>query len=286
MKQKTLLLIVFLVFSSSSQITAVGDICIGLQGTPFCIDTIFNPVKEFLKDEIVFGNLEGVFIDKQIQSTKQNSKNYFSFKSKTKYAALLKDAGFNILNFNNNHSNDFGIQGIISTQNALNKNKILCLTDTISKNNYKFLSFYLHSKLSCKTWTDSLDSIVRDLSRTKILVLSIHGGAEGISNVNNKCEKYLGEFRGNLYQFTHRAVDAGVDVVLCHGPHVPRDIEIYKNKLIAHSLGNFCTPFGFKINEKFGEAIILKIKLKENGDLDFYKTFKFRQVKNVGFQAE
>jgi len=279
--QKLFFLIVILISSASSQITAVGDICIGLEGTPFNIDTIFNPVKESLKDEIVFGNLEGVFLDKKIKSTKPSGKNYFAFKSKTKYVGILKEVGFNVLNFNNNHSNDYGLQGKKSTQETLRKNDILCLIDTVSKNNFVFLSFYLHKK-DC-AWTDSLDSIVKNLSNSKILVVSIHGGKEGSALVKDTCEKFFDECRGNLYEFSHKAIDAGADVILCHGPHVIREIEIYKDKLIAHSLGNFCTPFGFRLNDKFGEAMILKIKLKSNGDVDTYSVIKFRQIRNVGF---
>ena len=42
-----------------------------------------------------------------------------------------------------------------------------------------------------------------------------------------------------LLDFAHGMIDAGADVVIGHGPHVLRGIEIYKGKLIFYSIGNF-----------------------------------------------
>lgn len=42
-----------------------------------------------------------------------------------------------------------------------------------------------------------------------------------------------------LRQFAHAMVDAGADVVVGHGPHVLRGIEIYHGKPLFYSLGNF-----------------------------------------------
>jgi hypothetical protein len=40
-------------------------------------------------------------------------------------------------------------------------------------------------------------------------------------------------------EFAHKVIDAGADAYLGHGPHVMRGIEVYKNKPIFYSLGNF-----------------------------------------------
>ena len=42
-----------------------------------------------------------------------------------------------------------------------------------------------------------------------------------------------------LVDFAHRCIDAGVDIFLGHGPHITRGVEIYKDKPIFYSLGNF-----------------------------------------------
>ena len=40
-------------------------------------------------------------------------------------------------------------------------------------------------------------------------------------------------------EYAHEVIDAGADLVLGHHPHVLQSIEIYKDKLILYSLGNF-----------------------------------------------
>lgn len=39
--------------------------------------------------------------------------------------------------------------------------------------------------------------------------------------------------------FAHRAIDAGADLFIGHGPHVLRGVEMYRGRAIAHSIGNF-----------------------------------------------
>ncbi|HEV7442292.1 MAG TPA: CapA family protein [Steroidobacteraceae bacterium] len=49
--------------------------------------------------------------------------------------------------------------------------------------------------------------------------------------------------RGKPAQFTvefaHAMIDAGADMMIAHGPHVLRGIEVYKGKPILYSVGNF-----------------------------------------------
>jgi poly-gamma-glutamate capsule biosynthesis protein CapA/YwtB (metallophosphatase superfamily) len=40
-------------------------------------------------------------------------------------------------------------------------------------------------------------------------------------------------------EFAHAAIDAGADVVAGHGPHLTLGVEIYKDRPILYSLGNF-----------------------------------------------
>lgn len=40
-------------------------------------------------------------------------------------------------------------------------------------------------------------------------------------------------------EIRHSAIDSGADLVIVHHPHIIQGLELYQNKLIAHSLGNF-----------------------------------------------
>ncbi|KQS95472.1 CapA family protein [Rhizobium sp. Leaf386] len=43
------------------------------------------------------------------------------------------------------------------------------------------------------------------------------------------------------YQVTvaHALIDAGADLIVCHAPHIPKGIEVYKGKVIFYSIGVF-----------------------------------------------
>ena len=91
-----------------------------------------------------------------------------------------------------------------------------------------------------------------------VVIFSFHGGAEGAKarHVPGKLELAWGEKRGDVKALARAAVDAGADVVIGHGPHVLRAMELYKGKLIAYSLGNFAA-----IARSQFEASILELQL-------------------------
>ena len=103
--------------------------------------------------------------------------------------------------------------------------------------------------------------------KADIVVVSFHGGAEGTSNQNvpNRTEMYFGEKRGNLPLFSRTVIDAGADLVLGHGPHVLRGIEVYKDRLIAYSLGNFATYGWFRLEAETALTAILETELDREG---------------------
>jgi hypothetical protein len=83
--------------------------------------------------------------------------------------------------------------------------------------------------------------------------------------VPNSSEIFLGENRGNLPAFTHAVIDAGADLVLGHGPHVMRGMEIYKDHLIVYSLGNFCTYGWFGLAAETALTEIVEVKIGSDG---------------------
>jgi hypothetical protein len=108
-----------------------------------------------------------------------------------------------------------------------------------------------------------------------LVIVSFHGGAEGKGalRVADAEEEYLGEWRGNLVRFARAAVDAGADLVLGHGPHVPRAVELRNGKLIAYSLGNFATYSFFNLKEESGISYVLQVEISpETGDVARFRT--------------
>ena len=114
--------------------------------------------------------------------------------------------------------------------------------------------------------------------KADIVVLSFHGGAEGSRHrhVPGKTEIAWGEKRGNVKALARAAVDAGADLVLGHGPHVLRAMEVYKDRLIVYSMGNFTGYRQFGTRGGFGgTSMVVEAELAANGVL---KTAKINPV--------
>src|SRR5262249_25048327 len=74
-------------------------------------------------------------------------------------------------------------------------------------------------------------------------------------------------------------IDAGADLVLGSGPHVMRAIELYRDRLIAYSLGNFATYYGISVNGIRGTSGVLTARLADDGrfiDAHFVPTVQIR----------
>jgi hypothetical protein len=109
--------------------------------------------------------------------------------------------------------------------------------------------------------TALLDSIA------DVVIISFHGGGEGEEHqhIVSGDELYLGENRGNVTRFAHTVVDAGADLVFGHGPHVTRAVELYGDRLICYSLGNFATYGRFNLSGPNGIAPIVKVEVDIEG---------------------
>jgi hypothetical protein len=105
-------------------------------------------------------------------------------------------------------------------------------------------------------------------SLTDIVIVSFHGGAEGPQHqhVPRKHEIFYGEDRGDVYEFAHALIDEGADIVFGHGPHVTRAIDVYKNRFVAYSMGNFCTYGGINVSGINGWSPIIKVYTNSTGD--------------------
>ncbi len=67
----------------------------------------------------------------------------------------------------------------------------------------------------------------------------------------------------------HHAIDSGADLVICHHPHIIQGFEVYDQKLIAHSLGNFI--FDLTYPETM-PTMILNAKINETGFFEYTVT--------------
>lgn len=311
MKQMNRILFLILYFISSTMIAqkpdtvsiiGVGDIMLGtayplpkyLPPNNDC-SPLLEEVKPILRDaDVTFGNLEGAFLNEG--PTTKNCKDTlkcYAFRMPDKYVNCLSDAGFTVMSLANNHSGDFGMKARINTMRLLDsvgiqyggleiKPSAEFIIDSVK---YGFIAFapiratldMLNLKMASK--------MVADLkSRNDIVIVSFHGGAEGREHefVTREAEEFYGEDRGNVYEFAHLMVDAGADVIFGHGPHVARAIELYKGRLIAYSLGNFCTYARFNLSGPNGLAPIVKVYTNTQGEFLHGQIFSAQQLGEGG----
>ncbi len=277
-------------------LTAVGDI---MPGTNFPSQEYMPPAEHlnlfknaipFLKkSDIVFANLEGAILnDGECIKVCKSEDSCFAFRIPELFLPVIKNAGFNLLSLANNHISDFGTLGKNNTVNLLSQEKIhhAGLSEvplTLFKINALTIGFAAFApNIGTVDIRDlvSAKAIVSYLaSKADIVIISFHGGAEGIEhrNVTRGTELYYGEDRGNVYEFSHLMIDAGADVVLGHGPHIVRSLELYKERLIAYSLGNFCTYSRFNLLGHKGVAPILTLTLSPKGVFKKGKIIPFFQ---------
>jgi poly-gamma-glutamate capsule biosynthesis protein CapA/YwtB (metallophosphatase superfamily) len=278
-------------------VIAVGDIMMGSNYPhssslpPDDGKFIFDDVKEYLQSaDITFGNLEGPLLNSGGTPKKCESKRCVSFRMPEHYAGYLKDAGFDLLSVANNHSNDMGMEGRNSTIKTLEHYDINFAgyishpTSIFIKNGLKigFTAFAPNTGTVQLNNNKKAAEIISKLkSECDIVIVSFHGGAEGSGavNVTRRREMFLNEDRGNVYDFAHLAIDAGADMVFGHGPHVPRAIELYKDRIIAYSLGNFCTYAKFSLAGAQGIAPMLKVIVNGKGEFISGEIIPVKQIK-------
>jgi len=267
-------------------IAAVGDV---MMGSPFPNDSRMPPNDgaDLLKGvtpilsaaDIAFGNLEGPIIDGGTSAKcRPGSTQCFAFRVPTRYGKFLKEAGFDVMSVANNHAGDFGFTGRASTQKVLDEQGIkyagsyeppatTAYLDVKGKK-VAFIGFGHNNGMPSVNDLEGARRLVIDAKKkADLVVVSFHGGAEGTDHqhVPNNSEIFLGENRGNLPAFAHTVIDAGADLVLGHGPHVMRGMELYKDHLIVYSMGNFCTYGWFTLAAETALSEIVEIKIGADG---------------------
>lgn len=288
---------------STITIAAVGDVMLGSTS----INDTFLPPNDgadILKEvtpvlsraDIAFGNLEGPLLEGGASAKcPPNSTRCFAFRVPTRYGKLLKNAGFDVLSAANNHAADFGDYGRQSTRKTLDDLGIkhvgsdrVNFATTVLEIRGKKIGFagFAHNNIvpNVNDLAEAKRIVAELKKRVDIVVVSFHGGAEGTGaqHVPNRTEIFAGEERGNLPLFTHAVIDAGADLVLGHGPHVLRAMEIYKDRLIVYSMGNFATYGMFSLKFETALTAIFEIKLGADGKFAGGKIYAGKQTGRGG----
>ncbi|MEL6164909.1 MAG: CapA family protein [Cyanobacteria bacterium J06628_3] len=278
--------------AKSIVIKAVGDVIPGTNYPNYRLPSnsnqlISKSVRAYLsQSDVLFGNFETTLTNYRYSAKDVSRGQVFAFRSPPEYAKLFSDVGFDVFNIANNHARDFGMVGFKDTMKNLknvgietlgHKNQILYL----NKNNNKIamIGFAPYEFYNSINDLEAAKALVRKARKeANIVIISMHAGAEGTGalHTKNKTEYFYGENRGNSIKFARTMIDEGADLVLGHGPHVPRAMEMYKGKLIAYSLGNFLGYRTLSSVAQAGYSMILEVKMSSKGKVEKAKIIPVR----------
>jgi poly-gamma-glutamate synthesis protein (capsule biosynthesis protein) len=208
---------------------------------------LFENLSELKNSDILFANLEGAVSD-----VGNNVGSKYSFRMDPEVLPIIKNAGFDIVSFANNHVGDWNMLAFKDTLSRLEKNEILktgaginkidASSPTIIEKNGVRFGFLGFSDVG-PNWIEAKDDtpgillasdpnikliIQNAKANCDILIVSFHWGVEYKTIHNTRQE-----------ELAHTAIDNGADMIIGHHPHVMEDMGEYKGKPIVYSLGNF-----------------------------------------------
>ena len=190
--------------------------------------------------------------------------------------SALVSGGFDVVTLANNHMMDYGPQALLDTLNVLDDKRIGHTGGGMNLNQARQAAFitaadgtrfaFLGYSLTYPEifWANnnrpgtafgSPAYFINDIKQAKAMadhvVVSFHWSDE--------MHYYPSDYQK---QYGRQCIDAGASLVLGHHPHVLQGLEVYKNGLIAYSLGNFA--FG-SLSNKVKDSVILAIDYDQSG---------------------
>ena len=199
-------------------------------------DSLFAGIKETLIDsDAVVVNLETTLTDKPSVASKDSSR--LEFTSDPRFADLLASLNVDVATLSNNHTDDFGRDGLLETKTHLalanigyhgsphNIDTEFSVETNIGRIRACFVGY---QGFIAPDPSPVAKEIMRLSPRCDYLVATMHAGDEYVYLANAVQTRAARAF-----------IDAGADVVIGTHPHVVQPLEIYQGKPIFYSLGNF-----------------------------------------------
>ena len=223
----------------------------------------FQVFAPFLQEaDIAVGNLECALT----QSGEPAEKTY-TFRAHPDMAAGPAQAGFDLLSLANNHSLDYGTEGLSETIAALEARGIRPVgagpqaeAPVILEVRGLRVAFLARNAIGSPqegiAWGGDEEALRRDVRRAgeeaDVVVLLLHAGRE-----------YATEVTPEQRRLAHAAVEAGADLVIGHHTHTTLETERYLNGLIAYGLGDFV--FDIDIVDAARDGALLRVVLGREG---------------------
>lgn len=244
-----------------TEIIFVGDVMLGRSVMSKCLSLNdynypFLKTADVLKQaDITVGNLEN-----PILNNCPISNDGFIFCSNKESIEGLKFAGFDLMNLANNHTNNYGNDGLIQTQDFLKKNNIdyFGVNNLVIKNinNIKF-GFLGFDYVFKNPKESDFELIKNSKNQVDILIVMTHWGVEYKSKSNE-----------NQQTIAKNIIESGADVIVGSHPHWVQEIGYINEKPVVYSLGNFVFDQSWSEETKKGLVVRFNYKGKKLEKID------------------
>lgn len=251
--------------------------------------SISSPVEKFLEAaNFRICNLEGPFIKTKSKQLIKAGPNIYQ--NNIHALTFLKKCNFNLVSLSNNHILDYGKESLLETITILKKNRIAYfgagynITDIyapaiIESQDKKIAIFgacqaefgvskYEDDQIGY-AWINSPileENIKKTKDKVDFIIIYAHAGLE-------KVDIPLPEWRNRYRQL----IDLGAEAIIATHPHVIQGYEIYNNKAIYFSIGNFIFDYANSLNEKaLSTGLLLSVEVKDNALEILHRVFHIK----------
>ncbi len=246
-----------------------------------------NAESFFQSDDITFLNLEGPVSDKGYIVG-----SIYSFEMNPIVLPIIKNAGVDTVSFANNHVGDYTKAAFTDTLDRLTAAGISysgagktyeeASSPTIVEKNGMKVGYLAFTDVG-PNWLAAKTVETQNATGTAgagILLASDPNFSQIISSAKTKVDVLVVSFHwGDEYKphnarqakLAHAAVDAGADIIAGHHPHVAQDTEMYKNKLIIYSMGNFI--FDQYFSKETMQGLVVRATISKDGTISSVKEY-------------
>ncbi|WP_281557325.1 CapA family protein [Thalassomonas sp. RHCl1] len=224
-------------------------------------------IVEFIKPYMSLADYAAVNLETQVadKTPGERAPKSVTFYSRPEVLDALSWAGIDYVSLGNNHTYDYKESGLHSTLTFLDKSALAysgagvneqaalkAHRQQIKGQDFSMLGYvgwegsskptqtanHQHGGAAYGSMANMLSSVSGEVEQKRIPVVQYHGSREYADGPTGVTEQRL-----------KSSLDAGAALAIAHHPHVSQGLELYNNKLIAYSMGNFIFDQNFSATQ-------------------------------------
>ncbi|MDO8510001.1 MAG: CapA family protein [bacterium] len=244
-----------------------GDIMLGrnveVLMKRFGSDYPFEKIQAVLSRAVgVVGNLEGPIPEVHVPTPSGSTR--FSFASST--VGPLERNNFSVLSLGNNHTLDYGDRAHERTVSLLSDRGIASVGHAVAIDSRSyvrraiggmpFVFFSFNATYPVFSADEATGLVAKESDPHTFSVVLMHWGEEYSLRASEKERALARSF-----------IDQGADLIIGHHPHVVQGIDMYKDRPIFHSLGNFI--FDQYFSQDVEEGLLVRLRARGTSGLSY-----------------